>query len=337
MAREITGQINDGHLERDLCMLSLKSLSGLVLTAAFAAFASVASAQTVRVNYIPITDVTPMFVAIDKGYFAAEGLTIVPTPSTGGAAGVPGLMAGAFDVMYGNVVSTMLAQQQGFKLEIIAAGTKQYDNPANTNGIVARAGDPIKTGKDLEGKTVAVNTRNGIIWLFARAWIAKSGGDPSKVTFKEVPFPQMLDALRGKQIDAAFMVNPFFNAAVTDTNAFQLIAAPYREVQPDVEVGHYISTQDYFAKNKETLAKYNRAFRKGVQWYNANLKDPDLVRIISGFTKMQPDLVAKLDLQRLPEVVNLGSVATTVKLMKDNGLITGDIDLAAMTDPDALK
>ena len=36
-------------------------------------------------------------------------------------------------------------------------------------------------------------------------------------------------------------------------------------------------------------------------------------------------------------MVNLGSVATTVKLMKDNGLIIGDIDLAAMTDPDALK
>src|SRR5258708_14692866 len=116
----------------------------------------------------------------------------------------------------------------------------------------------------------------------------------------------MLDALRGKQIDAAFMVNPFFNAAVTDAKDFQLAAAPYREVQPDVEVGHYISTQDYFAKNKETLAKYSRAFRKGVQWYNANLKDPDLVRIISGFTKMQPDLVAKLDLQRHKIGLHLG-------------------------------
>jgi len=318
-------------------MLPLRSLSGLALAAIIAAFASVASAETVRVNYIPITDVTPLFVAIDKGYFAAEGLTIVPTPSTGGAAGVPGLMAGAFDVMYGNVVSTMLAQQQGFKLEVIAAGTKQFDNPVNTNGLVARQGDPIKAGKDLEGKTVAVNTRNGIIWLFARAWIAKSGGDPSKVTFKEVPFPQMPDALRGKQIDAAFMVNPFFNAAVTDAGTFQLVAAPYREVQPDVEVGHYISTQEYFAKNRETMAKYSRAFRKGVQWYNANLRDPDLVRIISGFTKMQPELVAKLDLQQLPEVINLDAVATTLKLMKDNGLVTGDIDLAAMTDPAALK
>ena len=318
-------------------MLPLRSLSGLALAAIIAAFAGAASAETVRVNYIPITDVTPLFVAIDKGYFAAEGLTIVPTPSTGGAAGVPGLMAGAFDVMYGNVVSTMLAQQQGFKLEVIAAGTKQFDNPVNTNGLVARQGDPIKAGKDLEGKTVAVNTRNGIIWLFARAWIAKSGGDPSKVTFKEVPFPQMPDALRGKQIDAAFMVNPFFNAAVTDAGTFQLVAAPYREVQPDVEVGHYISTQEYFAKNRETMAKYSRAFRKGVQWYNANLRDPDLVRIISGFTKMQPELVAKLDLQQLPEVINLDAVATTLKWRKDNGLVTGDIDLAAMTDPAALK
>jgi NitT/TauT family transport system substrate-binding protein len=301
-------------MEEGLHMFSMRNFSRVLLTAAFAALTTAASAQTVRVNYIPITDVTPLFVAIDKGYFKDEGLTIVPTPSTGGAAGVPGLMAGAFDVMYGNVVSTMLAQQQGFKLEVISAGTKQFDNPANTNGIVARKGEGIKTGKDLEGKTVAVNTRNGIIWLFARAWIAKSGGDPSKVTF-----------------------NPFFNASVTVPNTFEFVAAPYREVQPDVEVGHYISTQEYFAKNKQTLAKYNRAFRKGVQWYNANLKDPDLVRIISGFTKMQPELVAKLNLQILPEIVNLDSVATTVKLMKDNGLVTGDIDLAAITAPDALK
>jgi NitT/TauT family transport system substrate-binding protein len=318
-------------------MFSITSLSRAALVGAFITFCTAASAQTVRVNYIPIVDVTPLFIAIDKGYFAAEGLTIVPTPSVGGAAGVPGLMAGAFDVMYGNVASTMLAEQQGFKLEIVAAGTKQYDSPLNTNGMVARKDDAIKTGKDLEGKTVAVNTRNGIIWLFARAWIAKSGGDPAKVTFKEVPFPQMPDALRGKQVDAAFMVNPFFNAAVSDTNTFQFIAAPYREVQSDVEVGHYISTQEYYTKNKDTLAKYTRAFRKGVQWYNANLADPDLIRIISGFTKMQPDLVAKMNLQTLPETVHLEAMTTTVKLMKDNGMVTGDIDIASMIDPDALK
>lgn len=318
-------------------MVKIKSVGALMLMAALLLIGRPASAETIRVNYIPIGDVTPLFVAIDKGFFKEEGLTIVPTPSTGGAAGIPGLMAGAFDIMYGNVVSTMIAQQQGFKLEVVAAGTKVYPETAESSGIVVRAGEPIKSGKDLEGKTVAVNTRNNIIWLFARAWIAKTGGDPNKVNFKEVPFPQMPDAVRGKQVDAAFMVDPFLSASKADTATFTYVASPYNEVQPGVEVGHYITTQDYFNKNRELLTKYSRAFRKGVVWYNANLNSPDAVRIVSEFTKMKPDLVAKLPMRRLPEIVDPDTVATTIKLMKDNGLVSGDFDVRGMTDPDALK
>ena len=48
-----------------------------------------------------------------------------------------------------------------------------------------------------------------MIWLYARAWIQATGGDPDKVTFLEVPFPQMEDALRQQRVDAAFMVAPF--------------------------------------------------------------------------------------------------------------------------------
>lgn len=318
-------------------MLKVKSVGASVLAAIMALIGNAVSAETIRVNYIPIADVTPLFVAIDRGFFKEEGLTIVPTPSTGGAAGIPGLMAGAFDIMYGNVVSTMIAQQQGFKLEVVAAGTKLYSDPTESSGIVVRAGEAIKSGKDLEGKSVAVNTRNNIIWLFARAWIAKTGGDPNKVNFKEVPFPQMPDAVRGKQVDAAFMVDPFFSASTVDTSTFTFVAAPYREVQPGVEVGHYITTQDYFNKNRDLLAKYSRAFRKGVVWYNANLNSPDTVRIVSEFTRMKPELVARLSMRRLPEVVDPDTVATTVKLMKDNSLITADMDVRSMTDPGAMK
>jgi NitT/TauT family transport system substrate-binding protein len=305
--------------------------SALMLAASLAT-----QAQTLRVNYIPILDVTPVFVAIDKGFFKEQGIDIVATPSTGGAAGVPGLMAGAYDVMYGNVVSTLMAQQQGFKLKIVSAGTKQYAGVAATNGLIARKGENLKTGKDLEGKTVAVNTRNGVIWLFARSWIAKTGGDPAKVRFKEVPFPQMNDALRGKQVDAAFNVNPFFGAAVGGTE-FELVALPYTEVQPGVEVGQYVTTEEYFNKNPALLAKYNTAFEKGVAWYNANLDNPDLRRIVADFTKMQPELVAKISLVKLPEKIDLASQITTAKLMKDSGLLTSDIDVRAMIAPAALK
>ena len=38
--------------------------------------------------------------------------------------------------------------------------------------------------------------------------ISGPGGDPERVTFKEVSFPQMEDALRQQRVDAAFMVPP---------------------------------------------------------------------------------------------------------------------------------
>lgn len=295
-----------------------------------------AQAETVRVNYIPILDVTPVFVAIDKGFFKEQGIDVATTPSTGGAAGVPGLMAGAYDVMYGNVVSTLLAQQQGFRLKIVSAGTKQYAGLAVTNGLIARKGDNIRAGKDLEGKTVAVNTRNGVIWLFARAWVTKTGGDAAKVRFKEVPFPQMNDALRSKQVDAAFNVSPFFGAALAGTE-FEMVGQPYPEVQPGVEVGQYITTEDFFNRNQALMARYNTAFEKGVAWYNANLENPDLRRIVAAFTKMQPELVAKIALVKLPEKIELAAQTATAQLMKESGLLTTDIDVRTLVAPAALK
>jgi hypothetical protein len=38
-----------------------------------------------------------------------------------------------------------------------------------------------------------VDTRNNVIWLYARAWIKRSGANPAPVAFRDVPFPQMND------------------------------------------------------------------------------------------------------------------------------------------------
>ena len=258
---------------------------------------------------------------------------IVPTPSTGGAAGIPGLMAGAYDVTYGNVVSTFLAVQQGFNLKVVAPGTKILPDAPEGAGLVARKADAIKSGKDLEGKTVAVNTSNGVIWLYAYAWIKKTGGDPTKVTFKEVPFPQMVDAMRGKQIDAAFAVDPFFTNALADTATFDLVTRPYREVQPGLEVGQYVTTQEFFGKNQETVRKFYRALAKGVDWYNHNLTSADVNRIIAAFTRMKPEVVAQQKLGQLPVTMEVAQLAKTMQLMKESGLLKADIDLKTLVDP----
>src|SRR6266852_3054767 len=148
--------------------------------------ASSADLEKVRVSIIPINDVAPLFSAIQQGYFREVGLEIDTTPSAGGAAGIPGLIGGSFDIVYGNVVSALLAAQQGL-------------------GIKA------------------------------------TGGDPDRVTFKEIAFPQIEDALRQKRVDAAFLVAPFSVIALKKPG-LTAIGKPYSEVQLGVDVGQYLTT-----------------------------------------------------------------------------------------------
>lgn len=307
------------------------------LAAVLLATPMVAQAQVpVRVSYIPILDVAPLFVGIEKGFFKAQGLDVTAMPSSGGAAGVPGLMGGAYDVIFGNVVSTYLAQGQGFNLKIIGAGTKLSSDAQITTGLVARKGEQLRSGKDLEGKTVAVNTRNGVIWLFARAWIAKTGGDPAKVRFREVGFPQMTDALRSKQVDAAFTVDPFFSAAIAG-DEFEMIGQPYPEVQPGVEVGQWIMTEDFYNKNPELVRKYTTAFRQAVAWYNANRDTPELRNIIAGFTKLKPEVLEKMAFQELPEYIDPAAQQATADLMLESGMLKARLDVKPIISPEAVQ
>ena len=297
--------------------------------------APAADLEKLRVSIIPIGDVAPLFAAVQNGYFRELGLEIDTTPSAGGAAGIPGLVGGSFDIAYGNVVSALLAVQQGLDVKVIAAGTNLADPAFDASPILVKSDSGIKTGKDLEGKSIAVNTRNNVIWLYARAWVKATGGDPERVTFKEVPFPQMEDALRQQRVDAAFMVAPF-SIVASQKGGLTKIGNPYSQVQPGVDVGQYIATGKLVAAKPETVKKFVTGLRRGVEWYNANLTNDALLTIISGYTRADVSLLKMAPLPTAPLRSDLSQVKKTMDLMIENKLLPAPLDLAKIIDPLAL-
>ena len=297
--------------------------------------AAAADLEKVRVSLIPINDVAPLFVAMKNGYFRDLGLEIDTTPTQGGAAGIPGLIGGSFDVVYGNVVSVLLASQQGLDVKVIAAGTKAALRETDTTPIIVRSDSGIKSGKDLEGKSISVNTRNNVIWLYARAWIKATGGDPDKVTFKEVPFPQVEDALRQQRVDAAFLVAPFSVVALQKPG-LTAIANPYSDIQPGVDVGQYITTGKLLSTKPEMIKKFVTGLRKGAEWFNANRKSEELLTVISGYTKTDASILKSVALPEAPLQSDLPQVKKTMDLMIENKLLPGPVDLSKIIDPMAL-
>jgi NitT/TauT family transport system substrate-binding protein len=293
--------------------------------AAYALSPAMAETTKLRVSTIPIIDTAPLQVAIAKGFFTAEGLEVDTTPTAGGAAGLPALAAGQVQIAFSNIISITLGVKQGLGFEIIAAASSTGDSAPDIGGLIAAKGSPLKSGKDLEGKRLAVNTRNNVGWLYAREWVRATGGNPDSVTYLEVPFPQMVDAVRGNRAEAAFVMDPFLSAGV-EAGSVQVLGWPFNQVQKRVPVAQYASTKTFIQQNPAVIEKFVRAYNKGVDWSNANKGKDEWVAIVSGYTKMAPEKVKSLVLPPFEKTVDPAAVEVVMNLMKRNGLLDAPLD-----------
>jgi NitT/TauT family transport system substrate-binding protein len=65
----------------------------------------------------------------------------------------------------------------------------------------------------LRGKTIGVNALANVATLIVSSVLTDNGVPPSSVAFVAIPFPQMGEALAGRRIDAAWLVEPFLTEA----------------------------------------------------------------------------------------------------------------------------
>jgi NitT/TauT family transport system substrate-binding protein len=309
---------------------------GIVLLALVATLAAEARAPAsaqltpVRVATVPNFDMAPFYAALQEGYFKAEGLdATTQTSQQGGAVGIPAMAGGAFDISYTNATSMLLAVEQGVDLRVIAGGSFSKNEPPDPAGLLARKPDKLTTGKQMEGKTIGVSARLNFNWLVTRAWVKTTGGDPDKVTFRETPLPQVLDALRSKQVDAILTTDPFLSAGLRDPD-LAVLGWPYSTILPNVQVGIYVVMPETAAKRPELIDKFVRALRKGEDWVNANLGEEPYLKLIQSYTRMDPALVASMRLLRAATDADVSSLVKIAGLMRENGMLKTDIDVPRM-------
>jgi NitT/TauT family transport system substrate-binding protein len=187
-------------------------------------------------------------------------------------------------------------------------------------------GDPTRSGKDLEGKTLGVNAIRDYQWAIIRSWIKLTGGDPNKVTFREVPLPDMIDAIKNKQIDTALVLDPFLTAGLNDPG-LEVLAWPQSRVVPDVPASAYFITGQTATQKAPMLRAFLRAYRRGVGWVNANLGNEAYMKLLASYSKVDPNITAKMIFRPSPSSVNPVGFEKINKLMLDNGLLTTSIDV----------
>lgn len=281
---------------------------------------------TLRISVIPSSVMAPLYAAIKYGYFKEEGVDLQLAPTAGGAVGIPGLVGGSYDIAFSNSVSALAAVGQGIDVQLLAPFPQ---GAADETAVIARKGEGIKTGRDLNGKRVAVNTNRNVIWLYLREWIWQTGGDLSTITFREVAFPQMIDALKQKQIDAAFEVNVFVIAASKDPE-LEVVSFPYREVQPRLQPSQYLAMRKFVEGNKDKISRFLKALNRGNEWFDAHIGTDELFGLVAEFTKLPEPVVRQMKFQPVAKENEIEEIAKTRELMKREGLLKADVDVSRM-------
>jgi NitT/TauT family transport system substrate-binding protein len=247
----------------------------------------------VRVGHVPVTIYAPLFVAVEKGYFAEEGLALELLPVEGGTENVVQVAAGNFDVAGGGIGAGMLnAVARGIEFEI-AAPLHTERPPLTSPFVVSKArfdSGELTTMSDMQGKKVSTNAKGAATEYWLWKALQQGGLDFPDVEVLGVGFREVAPALENGALDGAILGEPLATLA-EDQGLIARLSEDFIE--------GFTPTVIYFNKewstNNPELAKgFIKAFLRGARDLNGDLWASDEnAAIIEKYTKVPVDVVKR--------------------------------------------
>jgi NitT/TauT family transport system substrate-binding protein len=260
-------------------------LAGFAAVAAAPAVLRAADLPTIRIGAAPTDATAQHYYGQDLGMFAAAGLTAEISPLRNSGALIAGLIGGSIDVMTSTVVSIAQAHNKGIDLRAIAVGNV-YNGPPPQAVVVVAPNSPIRSGADLNGKTVAVNGLGDLTQVALAAFIDANGGDSKSVKMLEVPFPGIAAALAQGRIDAALLVEPFTTAA---RDQVKILGDAQAAIGKGYMVTGWYAKADWLNANRDVARRFVDVMLQTAKWGNRN--HDQSATILAKYVGMTADVI----------------------------------------------
>ncbi|GAA2847488.1 hypothetical protein Acy02nite_03190 [Actinoplanes cyaneus] len=246
----------------------------------------------VRVATIGVSGAAAMVLGVSKGIFSDAGLDVQVVPAEAPAV-IPSVVGGQAEVGFLNAPAVLLARSNGVPVTAISSTSGNPADPAdNFIQLQVAADSPIRSPKDLEGRTIAVDTLYQLPDVSIRNALRASGVDVSKVKFTELPFASMPDALTSGKVDATNPAEPFV-ALGLDAGARNLLSDSVGQTTT-MPQSVFLSSEKYVTANRDTIDKFRAALARACEYAQAH---PDELRaVLPTYTKVPAALAGKIKL-----------------------------------------
>jgi NitT/TauT family transport system substrate-binding protein len=215
----------------------------------------------ITVAAIPAVDLAGLYIALNEGLFARQGLHVTIDKIASSAAVITGQLKGQVDISAGSYIPYISAQAAGARFRILAEASTLAPN---TRVLVTTADSRITNVAGLAGRKIGVNGTNSIGMLLVSALLSARGISPRKVTFvtDKAGFPAMPGELQAGAWDAAFLAEPYATAAGEEYGE-QVLADLDQGAALNLPIDGYITTQAWARRHPKTAAAFVRAIEQG--------------------------------------------------------------------------
>lgn len=302
-------------------MLVTSVVAGALLSAGCASQAGSAAPAglekpDITVAAVPALDSAGLYIAQQRGLFAAVGLHVKIVPAISSATVIASQLAGKYDVTAGAYPSYILANAlHHANLRILAAASTMAPL---TQEIVVPAGSPIENVADLKGKRIGVNVLDNVGTMLISSVLTDNAVNPASVHFVAIPFPLMAAAITAHKVDAAWLPEPFISGAEESIGA-QPIADADQGAAQSLPVAGYIVTQTWLRKYPRTAAAFRSAIEKAQAIASTNLSA--VQKGMVAFADVPRTTAAILAPAGFPTTTTAGPIQRVADLMQEFGMI----------------
>jgi NitT/TauT family transport system substrate-binding protein len=260
------------------------------------------------------------FVALDKGFYKAEGLNVNIIRGQGSIDAVKKVATGAAQIGFADAGAVILARaNDSIPVKLVAI---IYAKPPHA--VFALADSGIKVPKDLEGRTVA-DAPFGAQRLIFNSYALAAGIDTNKVKWISAEGSALTSLLGTHRVDAIgqFIVGqPLIETGVKPN---KVVRFAYKDAGMDYYGNGIIATEETIAKSPGMIKAFVRATLKGAQYAFAH---PDEAgEIMHNYHKEVTAEVGKGETELVREIADVPGrkigeidekgVKNTIEVMKD--------------------
>ena len=277
----------------------------------------------ITVGILPIADLAPLYHGIEAGYFEEEGLDVTTEVGQGGAALVPAVMTGDYQIAFGNYVSLMLARQNDVDVQIVGNVVDGADTEdRGTNALMVAPDSGISSVDDLAGATFAVTTVENVAEVNIRTTLREAGVDDADIDFVEIPFPEMNAAVEAGEVDVAWQAEPF--VTLGEQAGLVNIADPMYGTMPSMPLAGLFASGAWIEENPDLAEAFHRALQRSLD----ESSDEEAMRAaIEANTETPPEILPDLALANWNAELDADKLQTVAELATEYGLLDEEPNL----------